>query len=142
MSNVVELFKQLKDEAEQRAFIDKQHSTITTLISKNKALEEEITHLKTLLVGLVEHTPVVERIIVTPEEALIDAQLNILQQRSIGIEISLEDAKKLDLLLKNKKIIKEEHKTLKGESKTLEKSSLSRETLISIAAMGKLNESS
>lgn len=103
MSNIQDIGSLKKDfEAEEtKKFIEAQHKTIATLISKNKSLEQEILELKQLI-----YQPTTSVVIVTPEQALIDTQIEIIQNRSYLQELSLEDVKKLDLLLKNKFLIK------------------------------------
>lgn len=138
MSNIVdisELHKSFKDEVEKNAFLSKQHETILILTSEKKQLKAEIEHLKELLITSTQLLePKVERIIITPEEAVIESQIQILQNRALAEELTLEDVKKLDLLLKNKNIIKTQISTIKGESKKVDKKNLSSAELLQIAA--------
>jgi hypothetical protein len=110
MNNVidlVEVFKAFKDEAEKQQFLESQFNVMLNLQQKIKNLEEENLHLKELLVANAPHLNLPLPILITPEEHLIDAQINILEQRGRLNELTLEETKKLDLLLKNKKIIKD-----------------------------------
>lgn len=137
MAEVIELFNEFRTKAEKERFIQQQHNTILTLAAQKAQLEAEITHLKELLgsnTQLIESESSVSRVIVTPEEALIESQINILQNRSLGQELTLEDVKKLDLLLKNKNIIKSHDETIKADSKKVDKKSLSKAELIQIAS--------
>lgn len=133
MSNVIQLFNEFKTVSEKEQFIAQQHATIGSLIAKNKQLIIEIDHLKKLLLDstsmLVE--PKVERVILTAEEALIEGQIEILKSRAYT-ELTLEDVKKLDLLIKNKRLAKEQSTTIQGESKKLEKKQYSNAELIQI----------
>jgi hypothetical protein len=133
MSNVIELFNQFKSESEKEQFISKQHETIGHLMSKNRKQLEEIEHLKKLLVESTSllNEPKVEKIILTAEEALIEGQIEILKGRSYT-ELTLEDVKKLDLLIKNKRLAKEQSTTIQGESKKLDKKQYSNAELIQI----------
>lgn len=119
MSNITAIFKEFKSEAERQAFIFKQHETISKLSSDNKKLQDEIEHLKYLLtqsVPLIGNTPV-EKVILTPEEGLLQSQIQLIQDRSYGQELSLEDVKKLDILLKNTELLKKNKpKTFDGKS--------------------------
>lgn len=119
MSNITAIFKEFKSEAERQAFIFKQHETISKLSSDNKKLQDEIDHLKYLLtqsVPLIGNTPV-EKVILTPEEGLLQSQIQLIQDRSYGQELSLEDVKKLDILLKNTELLKKNKpKTFDGKS--------------------------
>jgi hypothetical protein len=119
MSDIAELFEEFKTSVEKEDFIAKQHATISNLMQKNAQLMQEIEHLKQLLETSisVESSHPVERIIVTPEEALIDRQIEMIQSRGYDRELTLEDTKKLDLLIKNKRLSKEQSTTIPGEPK-------------------------
>jgi hypothetical protein len=101
--NITTLYKEFKSETEKQAFIQAQNETITKLSYQLKVQEEEILHLKELLISAAGKTSIV---IVTPEQALIDEQIKLIRERAIGTELELEDIKKLDLLLKNQLLIK------------------------------------
>lgn len=98
--DILAMFEQFKDSAEKQAYLSAQHKTISALLEKNQQQELEIEHLKSLL------SAQVGTFIISPEEALIESQIKIIQNRSFGQELDLEDVKKLDLLLKNKNLIK------------------------------------
>lgn len=131
MGNVLEIFNEFKTKVEKEQFLSKQHETISILLEKNKELTQEIIKLKQLLT-----TPVVERVILTPEEALIETQIQFIHERSYTTELTLEEVKKLDLLIKNKKIIKEQQNeiTIQAESKNLDKKDYSNIELIQLAS--------
>jgi hypothetical protein len=116
MSDIIDLHKEFKEEVEKQKFLEAQHKTIIELTKRNKELESEIVQLKQLLITPVENK--VEKIIVTPEQALIDGQIDLIQNKGLFQELTLEDVKKLDLLIKNKQLLKKENpETIKGESK-------------------------
>jgi hypothetical protein len=118
MSDLIDishLHQQFKTDLEKQQFVEKQQELIACLNVKIKEQQEEISHLKRMLITNNE----VEKVILTPEEALIEDQILLIQDRSYGKELSLEDVKKLDILLKAKKTIKDEKKTIKAESKTI-----------------------
>jgi hypothetical protein len=119
MSDIVTIFNEYKSDVEKRKFLEAQHKTLTELLHKNSVLQDEVKHLKELLLATVPQVgdSRVEKVIITPEQALIDNQIAILQSKGLVDELNLEDVKKLDLLLKNKKIVKQEVETIKGESK-------------------------
>jgi hypothetical protein len=139
MSDVITLFKEFKSDVEKQQFLESQQKTITLLVKENKKLIAEVEHLKDLLANstqLINFEPKVEKIIVTPEEALLDRQINLIQQRGIDRELTLEDTKKLDLLLKNKNILKNHEKSI--EVPTPKKQpNLSKQELIQIALQKK-----
>jgi hypothetical protein len=111
MGNILEFNNQFKTLDEWKSFAEKQHLTITYLNEELAAAQEEIRSLKSV--------SRVERVIVSPEQALLDDQILMIQQRAYMKELSLEDVKKLDILLRNKNIIENKEKTINGESKQL-----------------------
>lgn len=105
-------------ELELQAYCDKQFQTIKKLTEENEKLNAEIEHLKFVISSSTEILPYeVVKIIVTKEQALLEEQISILQSRSIGKELTLEDTKKLDLLIKNLRIVKENQPPLDGKPK-------------------------
>jgi len=122
MSDITTIFKEFKSEAERKAFLFKQHEAISKLVEQNKALQDEVDHLKHLLtqsVPLLGESKI-EKVIVSPEQGLLEEQIRLIQDRSYGQELNLEDVKKLDLLLKNKELInKNKPKTYDGKSDLL-----------------------
>lgn len=135
MSDIIQLFNQFRDDVEKQQFLEKQHALILKLQKDNKNLQIEINHLKNLLTQSVPLLmPEVVNVIVTPEEAVIDKQIELLQARGIDRELTLEDTKKLDLLIKNKRLVKEQSTTIQGESKKIDKRSVSNAELILIAS--------
>lgn len=67
---------------------------------------EEIIHLKALL----SHgTPVIGRAVqieISDEEAIAELQLQMLKDKARARELTLEETKKFDLLVKNKRLVK------------------------------------
>lgn len=137
MGNIVELSQEFKAEIEQGKTLAPVQNTITALVAENKALTNEVERLKLLLAAtnsaLGQENEVL-RVILTPEEALIEGQIEILQNRAINFELTLEDVKKLDLLIKNKRLVKEQSTTIQGESKKIDKKNHSNAELILLAA--------
>lgn len=114
MSNIISietLAGKFANEIDLQEYCDKQYKIIQKITEENKKLKEDIDHLKFILASNTEtllttsSEPI--KIIVSKEQALLEEQINIIQNRSIGIELTLEDTKKLDLLLKNLNLIKE-----------------------------------
>lgn len=142
MNNVIdvsEIFKTFKNDKEKQQYLEAQLQATLTLQSKIKQLEEENLHLKTLLVTNVPTLNIPLPIIITPEEYLIDEQIKILERRgreAADNELTLEEVKKLDLLLKNKKIIKDGKETIKVEKVT--KGKLTNKQLALIASSKKI----
>lgn len=91
--------KDLKDFAVQ------QQAVIETLLSTNKNLEDKLKHLENLLLSL-ENNNIVSQI--TPEEMICIEQINGLRSKSSNRELSLDEVKRLDLLVKNLRLIREQ----------------------------------
>lgn len=140
MSDIKELFNQFRDDLEKQEYFEKQQLVITNLLKEKKKMQDEIDHLKDLLCSTNQLLPTdnkVEKIIVTPEEDLIERQIYLIQQRGLERELTLEDTKKLDLLLKNKNLIKDENKPIAGESSKADKKNFTQAQLIQIASSKK-----
>lgn len=135
--DIKSLASEFKDIKDLQAYADKQFIALKKTLEKNAKLENENRHLKYLLeqtTQLIEKDNV-HKMIVTPEQALIDEQISILQGRAIGKELTLEEIKKLDLLIKNKKLLEEKTKTFKAESKTIDIPISSDTKLLEIASV-------
>lgn len=129
MSDLIDishLHKEFKNDVEQNQFIEAQQKTIVQLQQQIHTYKEELARIKRLLS---EPEDGIERVILSPEEALVSDQIMMIQERSYAKELSLEDVKKLDILLKHKKSFKDEDKTLKADSK---KVYLSNEELLKL----------
>lgn len=119
MSDIIslpEMMKQMKEQELQR-YCDEQYKLICDQQKKIKQLEEEVEHLKSLLSSTTELLPAeseVIKIASTEEEVLLQAQIHQIYNRGLDRELSLEDTKRLDLLLKNLMALKEK------SSKTIE----------------------
>jgi hypothetical protein len=133
MGDLIDL-KEFQTIQEWKNFAEKQLLTIQFLQSANSELQKEISKLKDKM----NFQGPVEKVIISPEQALLDDQILIIQQRAYLKELNLEDVKKLDILLKNKKILKDEAKLLEGKSKPAQ---LSNEELLKIVHAGVSNES-
>ena len=134
VTDITSLFKAFKNDREKQEFCESQFAISVSLQKQIQKLEEENKHLKHLLSST---TPLVGAvpIILTPEEALIDGQIDILEERGRTHELSLEEVKKMDLLMKNKNILKQ------NNPKTIDikpnKSGLNKKELLQIAASKK-----
>lgn len=140
MADIIELQNSFKTEVERKQFMVQQHETIVKLMQKNKQLEENILHLKELLINLSQLDHKKEEthtILVTPEEGLIDSQIQMITNRCFEREMSLEDTKRLDLLIKNKKIIKDDSKSIEVGNKTVDRKDLTHSQLVQIALLTK-----
>lgn len=116
--SITTLAGNFSSELELQAYCDKQFETITKLTEENQKLKEEIDHLKFVVSTSTEILPnEVVKVIVSKEQGLLEAQINLLQDRAMGKELTLEDTKKLDLLIKNLRLVKENQPVLDGKPK-------------------------
>lgn len=122
------------DEQSLQEYCDRQFKLIEDIRGENKRLQEEVEHLKFIIASNTEILPTNEviQVIVSKEQALIEEQIGILQGRSIGRELELDDVKKLDLLIKNLNLIKNNQpKTINAKSK---KFKASNDKLLEVAS--------
>ena len=119
MADITQLYTEFKSDIEKREFITAQHSTITQLMVKNSQLEAEILHLKEFVGSAV---PLITKVVVSAEELLVEDQIKHLQIKSNQEgELDLNDVKKLDILVKCKKLIHGEPSDLDGSAKPAKK---------------------
>jgi len=123
--NIVDLaikFKE-KTKAELQKYSDDQYRALVAAAQKITELQAEVEHLKQLLtttVSIVQDSNV-ESVIKSPELCVVEAQIEILSRRALQLEMTLEDAKLLDILIKNKKLLTGEATTIVAEKKLKQK---------------------
>lgn len=102
--NFKNMSEDLQKYAELKAYSEAQQRTILDLNRKFNALEQENVKLKKSLASVDLENKRTEdkeiRINVTDEQAICEMQLNILRDRSIEGELTLEEAKKTELFAK------------------------------------------
>lgn len=120
------MLDEVKDLAELRVFSEAQQKTILKLSKKNKELEEEVAHLKKLLesqTSLVQTDPSVglpaEKFLTSDQEAICRMELNKLKQSSFERELTLEEAKRVDIYSKILNVLENSPKTIKVETKSV-----------------------
>lgn len=125
------MLNEAKDLAELRAFSEAQQKTIVKLSKKNKEMEEEISHLKKLLessapVIAVDNAPVLQadKFLTTDQEAICRMQLNKLKEVSYERELTLEEAKRVEIFSKILNVLENSPKTIKVETKNLDNKEL------------------
>ena len=127
------MISETKDLSEMKAFCDAQQKTILKLSKKNKELEEEVSHLKKLLdstTSIVKKAEdadsvlSVEKFLTTDEEAICRMQLNRLKEVSYERELTLEEAKRVEIFSKIINNIENRPKTIKVETKNLDNKEL------------------
>lgn len=126
------MLDEAKDLAELRVFSEAQQKTIVKLSKKNKELEEEVTHLKKLLettapiISTNEATPTIsaDKFLTTDQEAICRMQLNRLKEVSYERELTLEEAKRVEIFSKIINVLENSPKTIKVETKGLDNKEL------------------
>lgn len=120
-----------KDLAELKVFSEAQQKAIVKLSKKNKELEEEISHLKKLLestapIVATSTEPVVsaEKFLTTDQEAICRMQLNRLKEVSYERELTLEEAKRVEIFSKIINVLENSPKTIKVETKSIDSKDL------------------
>lgn len=91
--------------ADIQEFADQQQKVIHKLMLENKVLKEKVAHMEGLLDSVVMQTAISGP--VTPEEMICMEQIKILHERSTQRELTLDDVKRLDILVKNLRLIRE-----------------------------------
>lgn len=133
--DIITLAGKFKTHSEIQEYCNKQFDALTVAAKKIKELEEQVSHLKNLLITTTNITQSNDptKIIITPEERICDAQILLLESIAMHQPLTLEEVKILDLLVKNKKIIKEQSLVIETESKPV-KSVLPKADLVRLAS--------
>lgn len=111
MNNIVDISQLRKDfelkvkNKELKEFAEVQHTIIEKLLQENKNLIEKVTHLEQLLTDISKNNMVSH---ISPEEMICLEQISLLKQKSNARDLTLEETKKLDILVRNLKLIREE----------------------------------
>ena len=104
MDNIETLAGNFKSYSELQEYCDAQFVVVKNLTTENQKLKAELEHIKTLLAGsvpLIEKQPELPKIEVSAEQAICEMQIKKLQQTAMQRELTLEETKRLDLLIKN-----------------------------------------
>ena len=129
-------FKELQE------YADAQYLTLQNTLATIKDQEQEIAHLKELLVATTkivdDHT---QRIIKTPAECACEEQIERIQKDSMVRTLALDEVKKLDLLIKNLRLLKGDSTIINGESKKRENQEISIKSLMEIASTPETKQS-
>lgn len=117
--NMINQFKEFDD---LKAFANAQQKTLIELTKKNKAYEDEIKHLKKLVEGVVpviNDRPTVD-FSANDEESIAREQLFLLKQISKDKELSMEEARKVEIYSKILSAPKGKSRDINANSKQLE----------------------
>ena len=111
MSDVIDIDVLKKEFAEKtkskelKEFANSQQLLLERLVTENKALVSKVRHLEEMLKAL--PTPRLQTD-TQDGEVICMEQLSILRNKSANRELTLEETKKLDILVKSLKLLKEE----------------------------------
>lgn len=119
------LFLEKVQSAELKDFAHSQQTLIEDLMLRNKRLEEKLKHAESLLKGLQKNGVVLK---VSPEEMICVEQIEVLKAKSSERELSTDEVKRLDLLIKNIKILREPQ----AKSETLDADNMSEDQLVGL----------
>lgn len=86
-------------------------TTMTNLLTKLSDKELEISHLKKMLDSLVPKNQAI-KIEISDEELIADMQIRRIKEASMQRDLSLEEAKKLDIYVKTKRLVKGDSTTI------------------------------
>lgn len=106
------MIEKSKQEDSQK-FIETQHKTIEQLCKQVEVLKEKNTHLENVLKQIVKPGLVAD---VSQEELICIEQIDIIKNRSSQRELTTDEVKKLDLLIKNLKLLRQESTVIMSKS--------------------------
>jgi len=96
MDDIKSLSKRSKKDMEE--FISSQDTTIFKLQSENNTLKEKIVQLESFLS--------LQQTAITNEELICTEQISLIKSKSSNRELSLDEVKRLDILIKNLRLIR------------------------------------
>jgi len=98
-------FEQKTKAKDLKEFAQAQHQLIEKLNNELSVAREKNSHLEMMLKDLAQNIRVTQ---VSPEEMVCVEQINLLRQKSASRDLTLEEAKKLDIFVRNLKLIRDE----------------------------------
>jgi hypothetical protein len=90
-----------------KLFAEKQQEVIEKLLVENTNLKEKLNHLETIVKNLPVQSPVI-KVPMTIEELICLEQIDLLKMKSKDRELSLDETKRLDIFIKNLRLIRNE----------------------------------
>ena len=108
MADVQDITSFIKDAKKQelQKFTESQHTMINKLQEENNFLKQKLGALERMLVELEQRK--VNFSSMADEELICIEQIQVLKQKSSTRELSLDEAKRLDLFIKNLRLIREQ----------------------------------
>lgn len=104
---IEDLRKQYQDKIKTKdlkAFADKQQEVIMQLLQQREELIDKVKHLESMLSNI----PNLQSNKLSSEEIICMEQIHLLKTKSDTRELSLDEIKRLDLLVKNLRLIREQ----------------------------------
>ena len=119
-------YKSATKSKELEVFSEAQQKLIEQLQTENNQLKEKLSHLETVMLN---SKLAAQRL--SPEEIICMEQIEILKSKSVNRELSLDEVKRLDLLVKNLRLIREQSTQVIN---TGDYSTVGEDELVAIAA--------
>jgi hypothetical protein len=121
-----------------QSYCDHQYHTINQITKENQELKSKVEHLEALVQSTTDLK--VKRIEESPEQLICEIQITKLKSKSFERELTLEETKRLEILIRSLYLIKEKGEgELTAEFKSLTES-ISVENLAQIASRPDFNE--
>lgn len=133
MAEIITLAGSFSDSKALSDYCNAQYLSIQSSVEKIKKLESEITHLQQLLASTTDLLPRTDKILKTPELAICEVQISILENRALQKELTLEEVKTFDLLVKNKLLLSGQPTTINGQKKNSKIEEYTEAQLVQIA---------
>lgn len=136
MDNIHSLTEKFSSIVDLQSYADKQFIALKQSQAKIRVLEDEISHLKSLLTSApiaIQTEP--ELIVKSSEQVICEMEIEKLRQTSMERSLTLEETKRFDLLVKNLMIAKGKTRDIEPDYKRL--SNLSEDALIALAILPK-----
>lgn len=132
MAEIKTLAGAFADEFSLQAYCDAQYQLIHNLQNENTRLRDEVEHLKEALVASVPLVNSVVKLEVPLEQAICEMQIAKMQRTAMDRDLTLEETKRLDLLIKNLYLAKGQSSTVVADYTKLPPN-MSEEALIEMA---------
>lgn len=135
--NILTLAGKFKSNVELQEYCNKQYVALEKSLQRIHELEIEIGHLKELLAGsapLVQVEPKVELMPGSAEQSICEIQINMLQDVAKQRPLTLEETKRLDILVKNLYLAKSQNAAIPVDYTKLP-AQVSEAQLIALAAV-------
>jgi uncharacterized protein YdcH (DUF465 family) len=132
LDNIQSLEKKFESMSELQAYADSQYRVIIEQSKLISQLHSEVAHLKSLLSSSELVDEKATKIIASTEQSICEIEIERLKETALQRGLTLEETKRLDLLVKNLLLSKEQSKSIPTTFRHL--SNISNATLIEIAS--------